>query len=61
MFPRVTNYPLFYSDEEVMEVPWPVNNEEIVEISSSSPEVVEVHPPSPQQRRKRGSQHPAWE
>ena len=54
----VTNCPLFYSDKEepeVLEVP---PSPEVVEVLPL-PEVVEV--PPPQQRRKEGQWHPAWE
>ena len=45
----VTNCPLFYSDEDIVELP------------PQEPEVVEVPPPPPWQRRKKGRQHPVWE
>ena len=45
----VTNCPLFYSDEDIIELP------------PLEPEVVKVPPPPPQQRGKQGRQHPAQE
>ena len=52
--PRVTNCPLFYSEEEDVDVL------EVVEVAWEV-EVVEVAPPPPQQQRKRRRQHPTKE